>query len=68
MVRYCHFVTFNEMRTAPFQSETLMRINKFYRKEMEICRSLAKVYDRIPHWVIAAVYGAIISWEVFWYA
>ncbi len=45
-----------------------MRINKFYRKEMEICRSLAKVYDRIPHWVIAAVYGAIISWEVFWYA
>ena len=45
-----------------------MKMNRVYRKEMEMCRSIANICDRVPNWVIVAVYSTVISWGVFWYA
>lgn len=45
-----------------------MKMNRFYRKEMVACRSLAKAFDRIPHWVVAIVYALVMTGGIFWYA
>lgn len=45
-----------------------MSTNLIYRKELEFGRFLAGMVDRIPRWVVAAVFSTAFIWEVFWYA
>lgn len=42
-----------------------MKLNRFYRREMEVGRFAAKAFDKVSNWAVATALIAAFTCEIF---